>query len=232
MQEDQGVMSKNKKKKSSKKEKHDHNFTENTFQDHHEMSSAFLKNKKIKKEREEKEEQDREDREEKNFRKELQEFKKIKESLEQQISEEKKNYLYLSADMDNLRKQMTKDREDALRFSKKSMSLEVLKILDILQQALNLKVDQNSWKDFYKGISMTEVELKKTLTSFGLEEKEIKIGEPFDPEVHEAISVENHKEIPKDHIIRIFCKPYEMYGKIVRSGKVVVSKGSEDLKKL
>ena len=165
-----------------------------------------------------------------DLRNKIQELTKENSSLEKEVEEQKKKHLYLSADMDNLRKQLIKDKEEALRFSKKSMVLEFLKTLDILQQALSLKVDENNWKNFHQGVCMTEGELKKAFLSFGLEEINVNVGDSFEPAFHEAIGLESSEEVPKGQIMRVFCKPYKMYGKIIRSAKVIVSKGSDKAK--
>ena len=148
------------------------------------------------------------------------------EKLKEDLAEEKKKYMYLVAEMENFRKQVAKEKTELLKFGQKSTILEVLKVIDIFQKALDMEVNESSWKNFHQGVLMIRGELSKSLSGLGVEEVSVASGEKFNPEIHEAVSTENHDEIAKDHIIKVFCQPYKMHGRVIRPGQVVVSSGT------
>lgn len=135
----------------------------------------------------------------------------------------KNEYLYLRAEFENFKRQVIKERSDLRKYGSERLVVDLLNVLDIFDTALNTDVSAESFADFRKGVELTAAELKSTLQRHGVEELPAK-GQPFDPNVHEALSSEETDDAPSGTITQVFKKPYKLHDRIVRPGQVVVAK--------
>ncbi len=136
----------------------------------------------------------------------------------------KKEVLYLKAELDNLRKRNSKEKREWLKFGAEPFVQEILPLWDIFKQALSMKVNDQNYQSFVKGIEMTFKHFEKTLENSQIKEFG-HINETYSPQLHEAISDEASNSIEKDHITRVQRTGFRFHEKVIRPAQVIVSKG-------
>lgn len=135
----------------------------------------------------------------------------------------KNEYLYLRAEFENYKKQAIKERSDMRKYGAERLVIDLLGVLDIFDTALSSEMTPENFATFHKGIEMTATELKNALQRHGVEEIPAK-GQPFDPNVLEALSSEETNDVPPGTVTRVFKKPFKLHDRVIRPGQVVVSK--------
>jgi len=148
------------------------------------------------------------------------------EKARQEAAEAQDKLLRLAADFDNQRKRLQRDKEIALKFAEENLIKELLPSLDNLERALNQdRSGENFSAQLREGVEMTYRGLMSTLEKHGLQQLQ-SIGEPFDPNFHEALALEASSEVPEQRILQEYEKGYLLKDRLLRAAKVVVSKGN------
>jgi molecular chaperone GrpE len=134
-------------------------------------------------------------------------------------------YLRALAEAENIRRRARKDREETLRYASESLLKSLVPVLDNLNLALNY-VDESSpaAKNLAEGVRMTLKMFKECLAESGFREVEAERGQPFDPNVHEALGQEPDPELPDLTISREVAKGYALGERLIRPAKVMVTK--------
>jgi molecular chaperone GrpE len=141
--------------------------------------------------------------------------------MEQQVKELEAAVLYSKAEAENARKRALEDIEKARKFAVEKFSLEILLVKDSLDAALS--IDQASLESFKDGVDLTSKQLINIFAKFNIEEIN-PIGEIFDPNFHQAMSmVESEEESNK--ILTVMQKGYKLNDRVLRPALVMVSKG-------
>lgn len=138
-------------------------------------------------------------------------------------SEMEEQRLRQLADLDNARKRLVREKEEAVKFAAEKVLADLLPTLDNLDLALSYGQNNSACKDLIVGVEMTKKLLLDTLAKHGLTPVG-KEGEPFNPEFHEAMSQEERCDMAPNHIARLFQKGYLLKDRLLRPAKVVVSK--------
>jgi len=149
----------------------------------------------------------------------------IKAELEQaqdDVQKWKNEYLYLRAEFDNYKKHAIKERSDLLKFGIERIARDILEVMDNFERALQTKVTAENIPTYKTGVEMTAKDLKEALTKHGIQEVPSE-NQPFNPQVHEAISSEPTTQVPEGHITKVFKKPYKLHDKVIRMGQVIVA---------
>jgi molecular chaperone GrpE len=124
------------------------------------------------------------------------------------------------ADFDNYRRRTEMQKLDLVNFAKADFMAKITPVLDNFSRAFE-HLDVTDPK--ISGIKQIEKQLEDILTQEGL--KKIVCAGLFNPNLHEAISYEENKEIPADQIIAECESGWEFNGKVIKPAKVRVSKG-------
>ncbi len=144
------------------------------------------------------------------------------EKLSDEVQKEKDNFLRLFAEFENYKKRTSRERIELFSTANKELMLALLPVLDDFERGLN-EIEKSSDGPLLEGMKLIYNKFKNTLTQKGLKEVEVKAGDVFDPEIHEAIS-----QIPapdkklKGKIIDIVEKGYKLGDTIIRYPKVVM----------
>ena len=144
------------------------------------------------------------------------------ESLQNEIKEEKDKFLRLFAEFENYKKRTSKERLDLYKTASQELMTALLPIIDDLKRA-SAEFEKSKEKSLVEGVSLINNKFSDTLKSQGLVLIEVKKGDEFDAEIHEAITqipAENDKM--KGKIIDITEQGYKLGEKIIRYPKVVV----------
>jgi molecular chaperone GrpE len=142
--------------------------------------------------------------------------------LKEELSLANDKYLRLYAEFDNFRRRTIKEREDARKLEGKDLIVSLLSVLDDFERALRAMEDATDIRPVKEGVELIQNKLKNTLTQKGLSAME-SIGNPFDPELHEAITnIPAPTEEWKGKVIDEMEKGYFLNDKVVRFAKVIV----------
>jgi len=133
--------------------------------------------------------------------------------------------LRMAADFENQKKRLQREKETAIKYAEENLIKEILPSLDNLERAMNLDRDSvDCAMNLLEGVELTQKGLLDTLGKFGLTALS-SVGEPFDPNFHEALAMEASKEVPAQNVLQEFEKGYMLKERLLRAAKVVVSKG-------
>ncbi|MDA9241898.1 nucleotide exchange factor GrpE [Flavobacteriaceae bacterium] len=144
------------------------------------------------------------------------------ESLEVSVKDEKDKFLRLFAEFENYKKRTSKERLDLYKTASQELMTALLPIIDDLNRASN-EFKKSKEKSLVEGMSLIKNKFSDILKSQGLILVEVKNGDEFDAEIHEAITqipAENDKM--KGKIIDVIESGYKLGEKIIRYPKVVV----------
>jgi molecular chaperone GrpE len=171
-----------------------------------------------------------EDPEESKAREEQRKSEKQVETVEKALEAERKRseeYLtqlkYARADVENLMKRFDRQSEDAKLYANERVIVELLDVVDELELAVESAASCDSAETLVQGVKMTLKKLTKILESEEVCPIE-SVGEPFDPEKHNAVARIEKKGVEGCTIIEEVRKGYTMRGKVIRASivKVVV----------
>lgn len=146
------------------------------------------------------------------------------EELEHELKEAKDKYLRLFAEFDNAKKRNMKEKLELMKNAAQDTLASLLPVLDDFDRAKQSAEDENTNEVFSEGVTLVYNKLYTILGNRGLKQME-STGEPFDPELHEAITeIPAPSEEMKGKIIDTIEKGYYLNDKIIRHAKVVVGK--------
>lgn len=124
------------------------------------------------------------------------------------------------AEIENIRRRAEQDVEKAHKFALEKFSKEMLTVVDNLERGLQaLEGVDESVKS---GVELTHKGLVSTLNNFGIEAVGV-VGEAFNPELHQAISMQPAEGIEANHISVVLQKGYTLHGRVIRPAMVMVA---------
>jgi molecular chaperone GrpE len=129
------------------------------------------------------------------------------------------------ADLDNYRKRMAREKDDAIRYANANFLERLIPILDNFELGLQAAKAGGGQSAVQDGMGMVFKQLQDFLSSAGVETIDA-TGQHFDPNVHEAIAQEQDAEIAEGFVIRQLRKGYRLKDRLIRPANVVVSKGA------
>jgi len=147
------------------------------------------------------------------------------EELEQSLAEAKDQALRAAAEAQNVRRRAEQEAEKARKFALEKFVKELLPVVDSLEKALESMQDDAS-EAHREGVSMTLKMQLDVLSKFGVESIEPQ-GEPFDPQVHEAMAMVPNPDAEPNSVMDVMQRGYTLNGRLVRAAKVVVVKGEQ-----
>lgn len=130
-------------------------------------------------------------------------------------------YLRTAAELENVRKRAARDVENAHRFALERFSKELLAVRDSLEMGL-AAAEGVSVESLLEGDAATLQILGTTMQQFGIEEVD-PVGEPFDPEFHEAISMQPADNVEPGSVATVVQKGYSLNGRLLRPAMVIVA---------
>ncbi|MGL5722204.1 MAG: nucleotide exchange factor GrpE [Brevinema sp.] len=135
----------------------------------------------------------------------------------------KNAYLRLSADMDNYRKRIQKEKEDFQKFAVKNLVEKLLPVLDNLDRSLKAEnIDVDSLKT---GVTMVFSQFEDVLAESGLEKVVLQEGDEFDPQFAEAVIMEENAEAPHPlTVAEVYETGWKIGNSALRTAKVKVYK--------
>ena len=139
-----------------------------------------------------------------------------------QLDEQREKYLRLAAEFENFRKRSTRERQEAHWRGQADMVRGMLEALDDLGRFAHVDPATVDARTVVEGAAMVEKKLFKTLSGHGLEVVNPQ-GQPFDPNVHEAVGTAPAASPEEDHLVaQVYQAGYVFNGQLLRPARVVV----------
>ena len=146
------------------------------------------------------------------------------EETRQKLQESEEKVLRLAAEFENTRKRLQRERELSLKYAEENILKELLPGIDNIERAMEQDQNSNTVESLLEGVELTRNGLLATLEKFGVNPIE-SIGEPFDPNIHEAVAMEETAEMEPNRVLKELQKGYLYKDRLLRAAKVIVSKG-------
>lgn len=149
----------------------------------------------------------------------------IDEAVAAALLEQQDSVLRAQAEVQNMRRRVEADIEKAHKFALEKFSAELLNVMDNMERALQAVVDpeEESVKALCEGIELTIKEFLTVLNKFSIEQIDPE-GEPFDPQLHQAMSLVENPDVEPNTVISVVQKGYSLNGRVIRPAMVMVSK--------
>ena len=146
--------------------------------------------------------------------------------LEVELARLKDQMLREQADMQNLRKRMQRDVEQARKFALEKFVSELLPVVDNLDRAIDAAAtdDEEAVRAVVEGVELTRKNFLDVLERFQVKRLDPQPGEPFDPQYHEAVTAIPNADMEPDSVIDVMQKGYLLNDRLLRAAMVVVSR--------
>jgi len=140
------------------------------------------------------------------------------------VDEQQADVLRAQADAQNTRRRSEQDVAKAHKFGQEKLMTEVVSLLDNLGRAIEAgSADGASLTSLLEGVQMSQKMLLDGLKKFNVDQLDPH-GEPFNPELHEAMTAVPNPDLEPNTVMEVFQKGYTLNGRLVRPAMVVVSK--------
>jgi molecular chaperone GrpE len=133
--------------------------------------------------------------------------------------------LRTTADFDNYKKRAAREKQDAIKYANESLVGKIIPVLDNFEMALAAAQSSSAdgLKSLQDGVAMIQTQLKAVLVEAGLEDIDA-TGKPFDPNLHEAVSQQESKDVADGHVLQQLRKGYKLRERLLRPATVIVAK--------
>ena len=166
---------------------------------------------------------DKKDRKKGAKEKTLEELTRRCEVLEKEKDELDERVLRIHAEADNFKKRLTKEKEEFQKYSNEKIVKELLPVIDNLERAVDHAAEARESGSLLEGIEITLNLFRQVLEKIGVSHISA-IGEPFDPEKHEAVQQIESGDYGPNIVVSEFQKGYMLHERLIRPAMVAVSK--------
>lgn len=141
--------------------------------------------------------------------------------LQGEVNKWKTDYYKVFADMENLKRRLKTEHENALKFMTQEIVSDLLPVVDNMERALGQEMSEEV-KGYLKGFEMITTQLVEVLRKNGVEAIEA-VGQPFDPNFHQAIMMTNDENYESGVITEELQKGYKLKDRVIRASLVKVN---------
>jgi molecular chaperone GrpE len=146
------------------------------------------------------------------------------EELQEQVSKANDQVLRVQAEMQNVRRRVERDVENAHKYALDKFTAELLPVVDNLERALStIDAADDAQKAVATGLELTLKSFFDVLGRFKIDIVD-PAGQPFDADLHQAVSMVPNPDLEPNTVMDVFQKGYTLNGRLVRPAMVVVSK--------
>lgn len=143
---------------------------------------------------------------------------------EEKVKEQQESVLRAKAEVENMRRRAEQEIDKARKFALNKFAEELLPIIDNLERAIQASDAENEViKPILEGVTLTHKTFIDTVNKFGLKEINPE-GEAFNPELHQAMSIQESEDHESNTVMFVMQKGYELNGRVIRPAMVMVAK--------
>ncbi|GMM90079.1 nucleotide exchange factor GrpE [Vibrio fortis] len=145
-------------------------------------------------------------------------------SSEAKVKEQQDSVLRAKAEVENMRRRTEQEIDKARKFALNKFAEELLPVIDNLERAMQAAdADNEVVKPLFEGVELTHKTFVDVVAKFGLKEINPE-GEAFNPELHQAMSIQESPDHEPNTVMFVMQKGYELNGRVIRPAMVMVSK--------
>ncbi|SEG46454.1 nucleotide exchange factor GrpE [Vibrio hangzhouensis] len=145
-------------------------------------------------------------------------------SSEAKVKEQQDSVLRAKADVENMRRRTEQEIDKARKYALNKFAEELLPVIDNLERAIAAADAENeAVKPIVEGVELTHKTFVDVVAKFGLKEINPE-GEVFNPELHQAMSIQESADHEPNTVMFVMQKGYELNGRVIRPAMVMVSK--------
>ena len=153
----------------------------------------------------------------------LEEIQSKLEAREKEYRETYDRLLRVTAEFENYKKRLSREMEDFRKYANQSLLKEMLSVVDHIELAIQAAgVPSPAGTSMVEGLNLTLKEFLRILDKFKVKPIEA-VGQPFNPQMHEAIMQEATDRLPENTIVREMQKGYTINDRLLRPALVVVA---------
>jgi len=142
------------------------------------------------------------------------------------VADQKDSVIRAKAEVDNVRRRAAQDVEKARKFALEKFAGEMLTVVDNLERGLaTIDAEADDQKATFEGVNLTLQGLLSGLDKFGVKAIDPQ-DQPFNPELHQAMSMQEVEGVEPNTVIAVMQKGYELNGRLIRPAMVMVSKAA------
>jgi len=140
------------------------------------------------------------------------------------VVDQKDSVIRAKAEVDNIRRRAAQDVEKARKFALEKFAGEMLTVVDNLERGLaTIDGEAEDQKSIFEGVNLTLQGLLSGIEKFGVKSVDPQ-DQPFNPELHQAMSMQEVPGVAPNTVIAVMQKGYELNGRLIRPAMVMVSK--------
>ena len=143
-------------------------------------------------------------------------------TLEIELAEAKDKYLRIYSEFENFRRRTSKEKLELISTANKDLMSDLVPVLDDFERAMAASDESDDIKALQEGVNLVHNKLKKVLDVKGLKKMEVKKGDDFDDEKHEAITQIPAEKKLEGKVVDVVEAGYTLGESVVRFAKVVV----------
>lgn len=144
------------------------------------------------------------------------------------VVEQQDSVLRAKAEAENARRRAEGEVDKAKKFALERFAGELLPVIDNLERALQASDNaSDEMKPILEGVELTHKSFVATVQKFGLEVIDPQ-GQPFNPELHQAMSMQESADVAPNTVIAVMQKGYQLNGRLVRPAMVAVSRAASE----
>ncbi|MEP1386102.1 MAG: nucleotide exchange factor GrpE [Paraglaciecola sp.] len=148
-------------------------------------------------------------------------------AAEAKVADQKDSVIRAMAESDNARKRAQGEIDKARKFALEKFAGELLPVADNLERALQVaNPEDEAIKPVVDGVELTLKSFVSTIEKFGMTVIDPQ-GQPFNPEQHQAMSMQENAELPPNTVMAVMQKGYELNGRLLRPAMVMVTRAPE-----
>lgn len=148
-------------------------------------------------------------------------------AAETKFADQKDSVMRAIADADNARKRAQGEIDKARKFALEKFAGELLPVADNLERAIQVaNPEDETIKPIVDGVELTLKSFVSTIEKFGMTVIDPQ-GQPFNPEQHQAMSMQENAELPPNTVLAVMQKGYEINGRLLRPAMVMVTRAPE-----
>jgi molecular chaperone GrpE len=147
-------------------------------------------------------------------------------ALANELQAERDKGLRIAAEAENVRRRAAQEVEKARNFALEKFAGELLAVIDNLERALQtIDASDAAQNSIAEGIEMTHKGFLSTIEKFGMEAVNPE-GQPFNPQLHEAMGMQESADVPANTVLYVMQKGYLLNGRLLRPAMVMVSRSA------
>ncbi len=146
------------------------------------------------------------------------------DDLKKQVTDGNDRYIRLIAEFDNYKKRTSREYERQVESANEKLMLDMIDVRESFERAIKCSDTGNDYSALFEGMKLIFNKFDTVLNKNGLEAYAVP-GDPFDPQIHDALMNAPKSGVPEGHIADVYEKGYTLKSRVIRHAKVIVSSG-------